>query len=122
MSNPLSNRRERVVVQSSGQYLADLEAVWEKQDKQLAFDQLMNRMKRGLVAVEEINRIPKRWQTIAFERGFIKMDDSGGWVPRQIKANQYTTPWQDQRHVVDRAKQRMFMRQMLSAQPASRAA
>lgn len=122
MTDKFSGRKAKIINKSFPELLQDLEMVWQRQDKQLAFDQLMNRMKRGLVAVEEINRIPERWRLIAFERGFIKLDEHGGWVPRQTNANHYTTPWQDQRHVENRVKQRMFMRQMLMSAPNTMAA
>jgi hypothetical protein len=115
MSDKFAGRASMAANKSFAEILNDLELAWRKQDDQLAFDHLMNRMKRGLVAVEEINRIPKRWRQIAFERGYIKLDDTGNWIPRKISANQYTTPWQDQRHVSDRAKKRMKLRELLGA-------
>ena len=116
MTNPLAGRRKSttVTIKSIGDCKKELQAAWDQQDIQLGFDHLMNRMKRGIVGVEEIKRIPKRWRDIALERGYIRINAQGHIEPRTSAIGHATTPWEDQDHVRERAKWRGRMVELLN--------
>ena len=111
MTNPLAGKRKSTSARAKSldECKEDLRLAWKKQDIQLGFDHLMNRMKRCIVGMEEINRIPRRWRDIALQRGYIKINDQGQIEPRRTRIGDATTPWEDQDHVRQRAEQRQRM-------------
>lgn len=108
MTNPLAGKRNNTSTNSKSlsDYFKEIQKIWERQDKQLAFEELMNRLKRGVVAVEEINRLPKNWKVIALERGYIRINATGGIEPRHSQIGKSATPWKEQPHVAERIKRR----------------